>query len=141
MRIARWWNEEYPSSKDAIAMLIPPEFPPDAMDTEDGILIVADWWEEQGVGLIAERLRAYVAKRREGRNGPDFFIGLSSMDAIEHDSIPKDQLVAAIQEREHRFMEQQAETMAWQMWTTPAQRRRRRREFLADVKLEPEPKK
>lgn len=124
------------SKEQAIAMLLPPEFPAYAMDTEAGILIVADWWEEQGVGLIADRLRAYVAKRREGQQ--PVFPHEIDRHWEQPSAVESAAIIAALEDRQRVMFEQQAEHFETMLWTTLAQRRR---DFLNEVKLEPESKK
>lgn len=40
--------------------LLPPSWPADALDTPDGRMIAADWWEERGEVEKAERLRQQI---------------------------------------------------------------------------------
>lgn len=56
---------EWDENTDVPSEYLPPGFPPDSLDTEDGRAIAADWWEENGNPDNAKRVRDNVCLARE----------------------------------------------------------------------------
>src|SRR5687767_9454462 len=50
--------------------LLPPDFPPDGIDTAEGCRIAADWWEDAGNEFNASILRSFADGMEEDAEPP-----------------------------------------------------------------------